>query len=195
MNELAVNLASERVDDGYLKVLIVAQAAVAKVPCKFFAVLDGFQVAFEVDPDPVSHWDAVFHIEKEFLHCQPSNHFNEDHERDATIGNGFPRFRALARMTAIERFNETAMLAADEPSSISSIRCAAWAAVHFRLPMRTIRFNPMDQVWFRSGRFDDGNAPSRVCARSHFLPLKRLRSDRATCLWRLRSLPGGNARA
>jgi hypothetical protein len=124
VDELAVNLASEVVDDRYLEVLIVVQAAVAKVPGKLLAVRDGFQVSFEVDPDPVPHRDAVFHIEKEFLHCQPSNHFNEDHELTATIGNGFPRFRALARMTVIERFNEMAMLAADEPSSISSIRCA-----------------------------------------------------------------------
>jgi hypothetical protein len=32
MNELSMNLTSERVDDGYLKVLIVAQAVVSKVP-------------------------------------------------------------------------------------------------------------------------------------------------------------------
>jgi hypothetical protein len=124
VDELAVNLASEVVDDRYLEVLIVVQAAVAKVPRKLLAMCDGFQIAFEVDSDPVPHRDAVFHIEKEFLHCQPSNHFNEDHGCDATIGNGLPRFRALARMTVIERFNEMAMLAAEEPSSISAIRCA-----------------------------------------------------------------------
>jgi len=54
-------------------------------------------------------------------------------------------------MTVIERFSETAMLAAEQPLSISTIRCALWAAVHFRLPMRTIRLNPMDQVSFRNG--------------------------------------------
>jgi hypothetical protein len=37
----------ERVDDGYLKVLIVAQAFVAKVLCKLFAV-DSLSVAFKV---------------------------------------------------------------------------------------------------------------------------------------------------
>jgi hypothetical protein len=62
----------------------------------------------------------------------------EDHERDATIGNGLPRLRALARMTATDRFNETAMLVGDVPSSISATRCAVWAAVHFLLPMRTM---------------------------------------------------------
>jgi hypothetical protein len=62
----------------------------------------------------------------------------ENHERDATIAKGLPRFRALARMTIIDRFNETAMLAADEPSSIGAIRRAVWAGVQFRLPMRTV---------------------------------------------------------
>jgi hypothetical protein len=41
----------------------------------------------------------------------------------ATIGKGLPRFRALARMTVMERFSETAMTAADDPSSISTISC------------------------------------------------------------------------
>jgi hypothetical protein len=70
VDELAVNLASEVVDDRYLEVLIVVQAAVAKVPGKLLAVRDGFQVSFELDPDPVSHRDAVFHVEKEFSHGQ-----------------------------------------------------------------------------------------------------------------------------
>jgi hypothetical protein len=62
----------------------------------------------------------------------------EDHELDATIGKGLPRFRALARMTVIDRFNETAMQAGDEPLSISAIKRAVWAGVHFLLPMRTM---------------------------------------------------------
>jgi hypothetical protein len=40
VNELAMNLTSERVDDRYLKVFIVAQAVVAEVLCKLFAALD-----------------------------------------------------------------------------------------------------------------------------------------------------------
>jgi hypothetical protein len=40
VNELTMNLTSERVDDRYLKVFIVAQAVVAEVLCKLFAVLD-----------------------------------------------------------------------------------------------------------------------------------------------------------
>jgi hypothetical protein len=68
-----MNLTSDRVDDGYLKVLIVAQAVVAEVLSELFAVLDGFQITFEVDPDPVSHRDAILHVEKELLHRHTSN--------------------------------------------------------------------------------------------------------------------------
>jgi len=39
----------------------------------------------------------------------------EDHQSDAATGKGLPRFRALARMTAIDRFNEKAMIAGDVP--------------------------------------------------------------------------------
>ena len=76
----------------------------------------------------------------------------EDLERDATIGKGLPRFRAFARITVTDRFSETAMLAGDEPSSISAIRRAVWAAVHFLLPMRTMGPNPACQhsFWNRS---------------------------------------------
>jgi hypothetical protein len=66
-----MNLTSKLVDDAYLKVFVVAQAVVAEVLSKLFAVLDGFQVAFEVDPDPVSRRDTIFHIEKELLHAVP----------------------------------------------------------------------------------------------------------------------------
>jgi hypothetical protein len=47
LNELAMNLTSERVDDRYLKVFIVAQAVVAKVLCKLFAALDCLYGAFD----------------------------------------------------------------------------------------------------------------------------------------------------
>jgi hypothetical protein len=40
---------------------------------EFFAVLDGLRVAFEVDPDFVSHRDAILHVEKEFLHRHTSS--------------------------------------------------------------------------------------------------------------------------
>jgi hypothetical protein len=133
MDELAMNLTSKRVDDRYLKVFIVAQAVVAEVLSKLFAVLDGLQIAFEVDPDPVSHRDAILHVEKELLHCLPQIASTiENHPREATIGKGLPRFRALAQMTVMERSSKPAVLAADVPSStISAISCAVWAAVQF----------------------------------------------------------------
>jgi hypothetical protein len=56
-----------------LKVFIVAQAVVAEVLSKLFTVLNGLEVAIEVNPDFVSHWDAILHIEKECLHCLTSD--------------------------------------------------------------------------------------------------------------------------
>jgi len=53
VNELAVNLAAERVDDGYLQFLVVSQAAVTDVLRKLLAVLDRFGVACELDADAV----------------------------------------------------------------------------------------------------------------------------------------------
>jgi hypothetical protein len=76
MNELAMDFPPGRVDNGYLKVLIVPQAVVAEMLCKLSAVRDGFKIAFEVDPDPIPKRDAIFHIEKELLHCRTSNRFS-----------------------------------------------------------------------------------------------------------------------
>jgi len=151
VNELAMDFPSSRVDDGYLKVLIVAQALVTEMLRKLLAVCDSLKIAVEVDPDPISKRDAIFYIKKELSHCRTSNRFSlEDHERDATIGNGLPIFRALARITVTDRFSETAMQTGDEPSSISAIKCAVWAAVHFLLPMRTMEVNPACQHSFRN---------------------------------------------
>ena len=63
-----MNLTSERVDDRYLKILIVGETAITKVLRQLPAVLDSLQIAFEIDTDAISERDAVFHIEKEFLH-------------------------------------------------------------------------------------------------------------------------------
>jgi hypothetical protein len=71
MNVLAMNLTSERVDYRYLKVLIIAQAVVTKALSKLFTMEDRIGVAFEIDPNPISEWDAIFHIEKELLHSVP----------------------------------------------------------------------------------------------------------------------------
>jgi hypothetical protein len=54
VNELAMDFPAERVDNGYLKVLIVAQAVVAEMLRKLFAVRDSLKIAVEVDPGPVS---------------------------------------------------------------------------------------------------------------------------------------------
>jgi hypothetical protein len=77
VNEFAINLTSERIDDAYLKVFIVAQAVVAEVLSKLLAVRDGLKVAFEVDSDLVSHRNAILHVEKELLHCLTSNRSKE----------------------------------------------------------------------------------------------------------------------
>jgi hypothetical protein len=54
VNEFAIDFPPERVDDRYLQVLIVAQAAVTEMLRKRFAVCDSLEIVIEVDPDPVS---------------------------------------------------------------------------------------------------------------------------------------------
>ena len=99
VNELAVNFASRRVYHGYLEVLIVAKAVVAEVLRKQPAVSDRFDVAVELDSDPVPHRNAVFHIEEECLHCHYlfyRSHASAASPRpEAAIGKGLPRLRAL----------------------------------------------------------------------------------------------------
>ena len=68
MNELAMNLTTERIDDANLKVLVVQQTIVAKFQSEDSAMGDRFGIGFELNPDPVSHRDAIVHIEKELLH-------------------------------------------------------------------------------------------------------------------------------
>jgi hypothetical protein len=69
MNELAMNLATERIDDTNLKLLIVAQTIVAKFQSEDSAMGNRFGIGLELNPDPIPHRDAIFHIEKELLHC------------------------------------------------------------------------------------------------------------------------------
>jgi hypothetical protein len=68
MNVFAMNLATGRVDDRYLQILVVAQAVVAEVLSKLFAMIDRVGVGLEIDSDPVPERNAIFHIEKELLH-------------------------------------------------------------------------------------------------------------------------------
>ena len=68
VDEFSMNLASQRVDHGYLQILVVAEALAAEVPDNFLAVRDRFRLCLELGPDDISVRDAVFHIEEEFLH-------------------------------------------------------------------------------------------------------------------------------
>ena len=59
-----MNFPPQRVDHGYLKVLVVTQALVAEMQGKHSAVLDCFNVGVELDSNAVSQRNAIFHIEK-----------------------------------------------------------------------------------------------------------------------------------
>jgi hypothetical protein len=68
MDEFAVNLASERVDDEDLKILVVGKAFIEKMLRYGFAMRDRVGIGFELQSNPISHRDTVFHIEEKFLH-------------------------------------------------------------------------------------------------------------------------------
>ncbi len=68
MNEFAMNLTSERVDDGYLEILVVGKAFIEKMLCEGSAMGNRVGIVFEFESDPVSHRDTIFHIEEKFLH-------------------------------------------------------------------------------------------------------------------------------
>jgi hypothetical protein len=63
-----MNFASQRVDHGYLKVLIIGKAVIVKVLSEGSAMCNRFCICVELDPNPVSHWNAVFQIEEKCLH-------------------------------------------------------------------------------------------------------------------------------
>jgi hypothetical protein len=69
VNKFAVNLPPKRVDHGYLKVLIVAEALVSEVLGNFLAMPDRFGICLEFDSNCVSMRDAIFHIEEKLLHA------------------------------------------------------------------------------------------------------------------------------
>lgn len=68
MNELAINLSPDFVDDRYFEILIVPQAVIAIVLRHLLAVRDRFGIGAEIDADPVSKRNAVLHVEEEFSH-------------------------------------------------------------------------------------------------------------------------------
>jgi hypothetical protein len=68
MNELLMNLTAKRVNDGYLKILIVSQAISVKMLSQNPAMSDRVGVVLEFQSDSISQRDAVFHIKEKFLH-------------------------------------------------------------------------------------------------------------------------------
>jgi hypothetical protein len=79
MDELAMNLATgrvdhgylkERVDHGYLKVLIVGKTTIEKVQCENAAMCNRVGIGLELDSDPISERNAVYHIKEKFLHSR-----------------------------------------------------------------------------------------------------------------------------
>jgi hypothetical protein len=68
MNVLAMNLTSERVDDRYLKILIVGKTIFVKVLCEDSAMCNRVGIGLELQSNPISHGNAIFHIKEELLH-------------------------------------------------------------------------------------------------------------------------------
>jgi hypothetical protein len=70
VNELPMNFASQRVDHGYLKVLIIGKATIVKALSEDSAMCNRFFICVKLDPNPVSHWNAVYHVKEKFLHSR-----------------------------------------------------------------------------------------------------------------------------
>jgi hypothetical protein len=68
MNEFVVNLASEPIDDRYLKILVVGKAIPEKVLCEDSAMCNRVGVGLELKSNPIPHGNAVFHVKEKFLH-------------------------------------------------------------------------------------------------------------------------------
>ena len=90
VNELAMNFPSQRIDHGYLKVLVVAETFVAEVLGEHPAVFDRFNVGVELNSNPVPQRNAIFHIEEK-MSASPSPQFvlvarlRKNHRREAAI--------------------------------------------------------------------------------------------------------------
>jgi hypothetical protein len=70
VNELPMNFASQPVDHGYLKVLIIGKATIVKALSEGSAMCNRFFICVELDPNPVSHWNAVYHVKEKRLHSR-----------------------------------------------------------------------------------------------------------------------------
>jgi hypothetical protein len=76
VNELAMNFPPQRIDHGYLEVLVIAEALVAEVLGNFSAMPNSFRICLELDPNCISMRDAIFHIEEKLLHAMTSEDTN-----------------------------------------------------------------------------------------------------------------------
>jgi hypothetical protein len=70
MDEFAMNLATGRVDHGYLKVLIVDKATIEEMPRENAAMRNRLGIRLEFDSDPISERNTVYHIKEKFLHSR-----------------------------------------------------------------------------------------------------------------------------
>jgi hypothetical protein len=70
MNELAMNLATGRVDNRYLKALVVGKAIFVKALCEGSAMCNRVRIRPEFGSDPISERNAVYHVKEKFLHSR-----------------------------------------------------------------------------------------------------------------------------
>jgi hypothetical protein len=68
MNELAMYFPTGSANHRYLKLFVVSQAAVAEMLRKLLAVFNRFQIGIKLNPDAISHRDAIFHIKEKNRH-------------------------------------------------------------------------------------------------------------------------------
>jgi hypothetical protein len=69
VNEFPVNFATGRVDYRYLKVLIVGKALLVKALCEVSAMRNRIGVGLEIQSNPISERNAVYHVKEKRLHC------------------------------------------------------------------------------------------------------------------------------
>jgi hypothetical protein len=98
VNELAMNFPSQRIDHGYFKVLVVAKTLVAEVLGEYSAVLDRFNVGVELDSNPVSQRNAVFHIEEKCLHRHHLALWSPGREKSPARGGHLKWFAEAPRL-------------------------------------------------------------------------------------------------
>jgi hypothetical protein len=68
MNELAMNLATGRVDNRYFKVLIVGKTIFMKVPCENSAMCNRVGIGLKIQSNPISERNTIYNIKEKFLH-------------------------------------------------------------------------------------------------------------------------------